>query len=262
MTTQTSLRNKQFIAVDLDCIFDTRIAAVAQLDQLAAEDLIRNHYEKRISDDITKYTNRITQAQFKDAYAKRSVDTLAMARHTQFLHDMYTLVDNITKARTANPVGIGDIKIFVNAYPYILEEWEKEELTAGLQTYLPDFYQMEFIYRKPSEMDTQWLYANDIAGYFTYDLDVWVNACLKDPEHVKSIPGVGIFPVMLTYDEAHMKEVIKENRNPHGVEANPFEATSLGLAPIIAVEWMPSHVYSLFGLVKKAEYNNTFQPLI
>ena len=262
MQNQTTLRNKQYIAVDLDCIFDTRIAVMAQLNQEAAEDLLRNHYEKRISDDMSKFTNRVTNEQFKEAYAKRNVDTLAMSRHTQFLHDMYTLVDNISKARTANPVGIGEVKIFVNAYPYVLEEWEIEELTAGLQTYLPDFYQMEFIYRKPSEMNTQWLFANEIAGYFTYDLDIWVNACLADPDTVKMVPGVGIFPAMLTPDETHMRNVIKENRNPQGVEANPFEATSLALAPAIAVEWMPSHVYSLFGLIEKAEYNNTFQPLI
>lgn len=262
MQTQTHLRNKQFIVVDLDCIFDTRIATVARFSQEAAEDLLRNHYEKRISDDMSKFTSRISYEQYKDAYAKRDVDTLAMARHTQFLHDMYTLVDNISKARTANPVGIGEIKILVNAYPYILEEWETEELMAGIQTYLPDFYQMEFIFRAPAQIDTQWLHANEIAGYFTYDLDQWVTACLEDPDKVKLIPGVGIFPAMLTPDESHMRAVIKENRNPQGVEANPFEATSLALAPAIAVEWMPSHVYSLFGLVKKSEYNNTFQPLI
>lgn len=262
MQTQTQTKNKQYIVVDLDCIFDTRIATVARIDQLAAEDLIRNHYEKRISDDMTQFTKRITHEQYLEVYAKRDVDTLAMARHTHFLHDVYTLVDNISRARSANPVAIGDIKIFVNAYPYVLEEWEKEELVAGLQTYLPDFYQMEIIYMSPAEIDTHWLFAKEIAGYFMYDLNTWVNACLANPDQVQPIPGVGIFPAMLTYDEKVMRDVIKENRNPQGIEANPFEGTSLGLASVIAVEWMPSHVYSLFGLQKESEYNKTFQPLI
>ena len=245
-------RNSQYILIDIDCLYDTRLSALSEISEEIATAFITNGYHKRISDQFSKLDARVDDKLYAETYAKRDAYTLSRSALTAFALDLYKIIDNIIVGRSSNPEAVGDIKIYLNIHPYKLDESEILDLKICMAESLPEYVPIEVVSLPLHEITTHYLHYKEIAAYFTYNLDAWLIATLKDKtvDDVRPIPSVGIFPAMLTFSHETMLNVVKENRNPQGEEANPFETVTLALSGLFAVEWMPSHVYSLAELAK------------
>lgn len=245
------MSNSQIMLIDLDCLIDTRVATVARISPKGAVDLINNNYQRRISDELSKFSKHINDEEFKVAYAARDVDTLMIAQPTKLAFELYDIVDGIYNARMSNPELLGEIKIYINTWPYVLEEWEREDIVAAIIARLPDVYPVKAVSIPYSKLTTDYIQTMDFAGLFIYNLEDWTSAVLKPMvldvgiSNITHIPRVGIFPCMLVPNFDEMVRIIQNNKNENGDEADPFEMVSFGLSGVIGVEFQNSELYSI-----------------
>jgi hypothetical protein len=65
--------------VDIDSLFDLRLAVVHRLNPAAATELSTNpQYFVRFNDELWKISRKVKQAEYLEAYAKRNVETCRM----------------------------------------------------------------------------------------------------------------------------------------------------------------------------------------
>ncbi|AXH70758.1 hypothetical protein [Vibrio phage BONAISHI] len=158
--------------VDIDCLFDTRIAILSELyPDLIAEFINSDWYRTRLNDEFWEYDERID----KDAYLERWNN-----RNTEVLfNSVMTSVVTELRKQTAELIGLfsqmeedNPIHITVNSYPYTLSDNLKELLTHQLvmttmadevtiRSYLPDMVTPEIV--------------RAYGTFITYDLDLWLN---------------------------------------------------------------------------------------
>jgi hypothetical protein len=113
--------------IDLDALFDTRLATLFQIDPVQTEKIIAGDYFKRHYDEF----EGIDTALFKERYQQRDIRTLKNAVLTsanrivnQFIKD--TLLALVNSPFRRQP------RIVVNTYPYQLSEAEERVIMEGL----------------------------------------------------------------------------------------------------------------------------------
>ena len=88
---------KHLVLIELDVLFDTRIGTLSKFGDDVAIEVLENGYRSRITDDISAFTKKITNEQFKEAYRNRDKETLKLSRMTNFI---FTLRNIVTELET------------------------------------------------------------------------------------------------------------------------------------------------------------------
>lgn len=118
------------IFVDIDALLDTRLSTfVLEFPNIDAA--VLEAYSLRISDTLPG----ISYTEFREAYAKRNRATLRNALPTCIMPEILTIKAESVKSGITSPVNTV-IEVYVNFYPYKLDEDEIKLICNSISAYL------------------------------------------------------------------------------------------------------------------------------
>ena len=157
------------IYTDLDTLIDVRLGLLYLINRdLAIKIVETGEYFTRLKDNLGEMSYDI----FYSFYNKRNKLILYLSLFTNILerfirHDCYEKVTHISNGNG------GFIKIYVNTYPYVLTNEEKDNLKLILLKVLYGG-EVEFIYKNPKEVDPEWVY-DHVKSMYMYNGLHWMN---------------------------------------------------------------------------------------
>lgn len=161
------------LLLDIDCLFDTRMGTLIDLDPEIATALSSTAYRERLLDDFTALTGgRITTEAFNARYAKRDYHVLTKSIITGIVPVLITYVESL-KERLFRGVDVQSINIDLNLHPYVLPGPITETIRNCIMALFPPFVSVgvgsyPLATLKPKFFET---YYN---GWVTYDLNAWL----------------------------------------------------------------------------------------
>jgi len=169
------------IYLELDTILDTRHTTLYSMSPDIADKVIANKtYTNRVKDSFELITNKI----FKLVYATRDKLHLLTASQT-FIPEILTVTAlKLSEEKRLKNTGNGSIDVYLNCYPYELQETEINTLQALVKTMAVDS-NVVVINKPPTEITPKWV--RDHVGYvIMYDGISWVNYHLSTGDFLKS----------------------------------------------------------------------------
>lgn len=239
---------KHVILIDLDVILDTRVATLLQLNEEVAIELLDNGFCSRPTDDLTGVTSKITNDEFKTAYAKRDITTLKTARLTSYIFELATIVSDLTKSLISDDTRVEEPCIVINYYPYHdLDTETLADIIYAISCYTTDAIDIKAAYYEPRQLDLPYLKECSILTYITYDFTKWFESVFtiaKGKDAIISYPKLTIIAPMVTpkidsFDNLD-GESLKLLQNK-----TPFEFMKLYWAPMFGLEFCPIELMSL-----------------
>lgn len=157
------------IYTDIDTLFDTRLCLLYLINPELATELVKSgKYFERLKDNMGNMSWDI----FKSFYKKRNKKLLELAIETNVL-SKFIRPDCYEKVTHSSNGNGGFIKVYVNTYPYMLNNNEKDILTKLVNSKLYGG-DVEMIYKHPKEVKPEWVYEK-VASMFMYDGLHWLN---------------------------------------------------------------------------------------
>lgn len=218
---------KHGIYIELDCILDTRLATLCQVDESLVDAAFANNYFKRQEDSFPK----IKKETFKTLYDNRDSETLKFAYQTSCVELVNIIINTVLKNCVDQPLATG-CKLFVNIYPYKLTDIEINTLLALMIEQTRDLVDIEIINMSPDSLTTS--YCRDkIDCMFMYDYNAWLDAQCKNKNILKAvIRHIKVYGPRIYF-----------NKIPSDSELKSMEKD--GLTPFKAVEDMASVLVDL-----------------
>lgn len=161
------------LLLDLDCLFDTRMGTLLDLDPDLTQHLDPKAYRERERDDFTQVTQgRVTTEAFQARYATRDITVLQKSLVSGIVPVLLTYVDGL-KERLFRKVDVSSIRIDLNLYPYTLPGPILETITGCLRVLLPTWVEVGVGSYKAERLTPEFFdkYYN---GWITYDLHTWL----------------------------------------------------------------------------------------
>lgn len=171
---------KSKLYIDLDTVFDTRIATLAAIyPQVATELLTQDSYWHRESDDWTKLTGGKVKTETVVArYAARDDAILQASVMTNIFAVLFKMIaENEIAINDGRPNN--DISIVVNIWPYSMDDIEMEMFRTFFSHRLRFEPEITFIKRKPESVTPAWL-TQSFAVACMYDFNGWIKMHLKN----------------------------------------------------------------------------------
>lgn len=168
------------IYIDLDSVFDTRLATIATLSDDAASKLAQDEeYWLRESDHWGKLTNNVVNdAEFIAAYAKR--DNAILSRSI-----MTGIIAPLVRVFAENEIAINDgqpnhdIRLVINIHPYTFDDIEMDIFRQLFTHRLGFDPSVTFVSIPMVEVTPRYL-TGSFAAAFMYDFNGWIKEHLKN----------------------------------------------------------------------------------
>lgn len=202
------------IYVDLDCLFDTRLATLATFSIEAVENAVANGYYSRLYDDF----DGVDKAAFDEAYKKRSTQTLKNSLVTAVPEILKNFAKQTLVALVSTPFRRQPVAV-VNTYPYRLSEEEVNLIIAGLSAATDKLLDIKVVHLAPEELTPSFIKANfvQVVMYSYWEwLDIHAEngnltqvqcpnitligpAIVKDKDAAKALTGQDVFSALESY---------------------------------------------------------------
>jgi hypothetical protein len=231
------------IYLDLDAIIDTRLGTLAKIDpQYAVAALDSGRYHKRMIDDF----DGVTKEEFREAYAKRDLDTLRMSVLSNVVFFLRRLVkDSLVSAVIHQRVE--KMCFTVNVWPYNFDDPGLVDMLIGcirFHTYSTSSVRIVSI---PDEELTPEYCSKNFQIMIRYNWIDWMNKH-KAYFEKKGIPGVVLVVPEIFYETVPTEEDIHRlNMRKH----NPFKMTEEITAPLVRLKHMPVSLFSIHEAITK-----------
>lgn len=173
------------IYLDIDSVFDIRLAVIAQLDPEVASTLLKEGaYWQRESDHWDKLTQgQITQEAYQQQYAKRDNTTLQRAYITGIFAPLAKVLADNELARSSGGLN-KEIAFEVNLYPYTFDDIEQAQFIQLFKYRLGMDCKVTMVSVPPSLLTVKYL-TDHYAAAFMYDFMGWIKLHLADLIKVK-----------------------------------------------------------------------------
>ena len=250
---------KQHLLISIDCIVDTRIWAVNELNPKAALDITSTKqkiekYVTRVTDSFPEYG--ITYDDFRAKYRKRDINALLNGAPTAFMLELHKILSAIFDLKVNEPHKVEAIEIHLNTYPYNLTEEEKEDWLDVVSAYIKYPIPVKCVCMSPSTISPHMLKNSDYSALFLYDFEEWVSyhyglLCTDNPDIY--MPQVSVHAPFGFISKEKMK-VATELTNPKGETTNPEETTIFTFRRYFAYEPYPFGLFSMIHPDQLAYY--------
>lgn len=161
-------RQKSRILLEIDSIFDMRLATLAVMGKDKVMSALKGNYFERASDVF----NGVDYDEFKTAYAKRDKSYLRFASQTPVIklaHDFaLTTLENVNNS----PFHFDPV-IMINIYPYVLSEPEIEIIVKSLAQVTNGIADIEAVNMRYEEITPLYLKLN-LSMMVIYEFDKWL----------------------------------------------------------------------------------------
>jgi hypothetical protein len=153
----------QGIYVDLDSLFDTRLTTLTLIDKDLSMEEIKGEFFIRTCDSFKHIPHKV----FDYFYKHRTVNTLKLSQLTKIVKLVMEFANNVS-LNDKELGGEGDVVLYVNTYPYDLNEQQEKIIKASLITYMPKITNV--VTRFDYNVSPEWLdrYVSMIVMYDGY----------------------------------------------------------------------------------------------
>jgi hypothetical protein len=228
------------VYVTLDCLLDTRLGTLAQISQDTAVKALESNYFAR---EIDVFPG-VSRQEFRDAYAKRNVDTLVASAAT----NVFLILQACVKG-SLEDIALGGqnngITFIVNYYPYQLEPEEVAEIRKMILLRTADVMEVEMVSVGNMFLTPTYCKEN-YAMMIIYDYVDWYEMHL-DAIQKTPIPGVTLIAPALYHNETPNDEVLRifDKENIH-----PFRSTEIASAAVISLKLLDVEVFCIDADIK------------
>lgn len=235
MSAQDSLRNESVkfsrLLIELDCIFDTRLAVLTQLGDEVLSNNFNKDYYTRESDTF----KGIGYEEFRSKYNARDKVTLKHALVTPLL----SLVNDFVKATMDNvnnsPFHMKPA-VLVNTYPYVLTTDEEAIIVQAIVQVTKGLCDIECVNLSPEKLTPLYLKLN-LTIAIMYDYETWLEThALSGAWGRTTAPDVTVI--------APMVSTIEQTR-PVADFVDAFETLAAQAAPFVCLKFFPIEHFSL-----------------
>jgi hypothetical protein len=237
------------VLVELDMLLDTRISTVSLINEAAAVDLLNDKYRNRDHDDLGEFTDKITTADFRKAYRTRDVMSLVKARPTPmafvFGMSMQKKVEEVKATAKYNQV-----RVDINVYPYELTDEEKVAMVESVMAYIKAEVFVSVVSYPIFELTLSKIKAQNYAAIYMYHFVDWAETHIeKLTEKDPMLPSVQLIIPELVYKSGLKTDAtVVEGDNGKKLTLTPFQALRMMMAPIMAVQFVPTELVSIMEL--------------
>lgn len=231
------------ILVDLDCLLDTRLGTLACLGSDYAVNALLNNYKTREIDSFPG----VSRQEFKDAYAKRDVETLKASLAT----NVFLILQACIKGSFENLAQGGQnnsIEFIVNYFPYKLTEDEVSYIREMILYRTGEAAEVTMIDISNEAMTPKHCKEN-YALMIRYDYVEWYEMHL-DAIQETPIPGVTLIAPALYHNEIPSDEVMRDLKKDN---IHPFRAVEFASAVVIGLKLLNVDVFSIDSDIKPKE---------
>lgn len=208
------------IYIDLDSLFDTRMATLALMGVSAVESALADGYYNRFFDEF----EGVDTEAFKERYAKRNSETLRQSMVTQNVELLRKFAKQTLVALVSSPLQ-RQPKAVVNTYPYELTESEIELIVLGLRAATKSMMDIEVIHVSLEKLTPSYVKANfvqmvmysywewldihagngNLANTQCHNVQLIGPAIVKSREAARLLKGTSIFQVIESYTGLFIK---------------------------------------------------------
>lgn len=166
--------------IDLDTLFDTRMATIHQFGLEAVEKTYKGGYCDRISDEF----DGVDTDKFNEAYRNRNIETLKQAMITPVVEVILQFAKQTLVALVSSPFR-RQPKVIINIYPYKLSDEAVVSIITGMRIATERLMDIEVINMSPEELTPEYVKANFILMAM-YDSIGWLDIHSKNQNLVKT----------------------------------------------------------------------------
>lgn len=237
MSRQSELEKIFGIYIELDCLFDTRLATLGLIDEQLIPAAFEQGYHKREQDVFSP----LRKDTFKKLYDLRDAETLRVAPITSCFKLLNDLVLNTLKIALDSPDCTG-AKVFLNVYPYKLSNEEIGDLMDLIVTATKSQVQVEIIFASPEQLTVDYCDSNFVI-LVMYDYNAWLEANVLNGGFKKK----NLTDLMLIGPKLYLHKVPtpKEIRDLGVKGMTPFKAVTMLASSMIRLELLDIDVFSV-----------------
>ena len=237
------------LVIELDALFDTRLGALATLDDEFAFNALMNGFPERWTDDPVSYESGCSTQAYQERYSKRDKDVLKLSHPTDFALDFKNIIEDLEcRSFAGDPTVARKLEILVNYHPYKLTNDEIEAYVKSLRTIFKCITPIRMVSVDIAAMTTEWMKSRDIVGAYIYNYSRWVDEVItrrlmqgQQPEKIPEV--VAYFPTLML--DATQAKVIGEYNNEFDGIPDVFASLKFHLKEWISVDWVNSIYYSI-----------------
>lgn len=211
---------------DLDCIFDTRLGTLVNIDNELADRIFEEDlYFDRLEDSFKE----LSKEDFYSYYKRRNKLILSNSPLTKILAFIQEFILGTLKNSINSPFKY-EPKLIVNTFPYRLNEDEEKRILANLVYLTNESCEVELINNNPLDIEPSFI-KSQIAVWVAYEYAEWLEKYAENKQLEKNLmPDVSlIVPAIFFHHIPTAKE--KVNLAKHNLD--PFQALEITSKPII-----------------------------
>lgn len=223
------------LLIELDCIFDTRLAVLASMGEDTLEKALRADYHERFGDIFPGIDN----ARFKELYENRTKDILSVATMTPMAALMREFAIKTTQNILNGPFHYQP-KVTVNIWPYKLDQSECKILADSVTALCNGLAEVAVVDMAYEDITPKYV-KQDVAIYVAYEYYKWLEVH-STTEAFKTT----ICPEVTMLGPAIFFKTPEKKLGPND---NPFESMEKLASMFISLQLMPA-----------AEFSTVFRP--
>jgi hypothetical protein len=233
------------LCISLDSILDTVLATVAKLaGPDAALAALKAGY---LDQPANLFPGILSDADFREGYAKRDKETLKHAVPTRWLFDLGGLMSSLAEQSLVRPY-FSEYVLTVNLYPYRLSDAEQVAIRRCVQYWTGPQTKVRLASLSPEDMTPQYV-LNNFVCLVDSDPYTWLNVQAKAFEAVRCPNVTFIAPAI--YHQAPPSEEQLASIDPK--VGTPFKAMSFLTKPCVELALVKPR---LFRMVDQPKHHN------
>lgn len=229
--------------VELDCLLDTRISILSELDDNKFQEVLKMYHSRDIDSFPYYGFNR-----FKEKYENRDKSLLKNSLVTPILGLIVEFV-NKTLLQILNTPYHHKPKIVINIYPYVLEEEEINNIISIIVVKTNGRCDVEIVNKSLKELTVGYV-KNNLSIMVMYDCYKWIefHSVNKAFEQI-TCPEVNLFSPAIYFKEKQPNlQLIEE----------PFKSMEEIAKPLIGLKLFPVSLFSfMMPIIDKKENTTT-----
>ena len=222
-----NFETKNSLYINLDTLYDTRLATLNYIDPKLAKLAIANGYYERDSDSFSLISGK----DFDRVYSLRDWDYIKDAIPTNSLQIVGNFLNDATKRQLETPFTAA-AEIYLNVYPYVLTRDQAVKLAEPLADIAKDIATIKLVHVPPIEMTPQWCKDRFSLMLMYTEYQDWINLHLEKQNFDKCTIATIVTLVPQIYITRPSDEEIALAVKNHG---DPFKAAEQCLAPIVGI---------------------------
>lgn len=222
-----NIEEKNGLYLDLDVLYDTRLATLELINKDLAKYSLANGYLQR-EEDVFKFVDKET---FRKVYDGRDIAVLEKAAMTRVPEIIKNFMQDSIKKVTTSPFSSA-INVFLNVYPYRIDKETARNMLEPLSNLTGGFANVHVLRFSPEQLTLQFCKDN-LALMLMYDYEDWLEIHTKNDAFRKCmIPDITLFVPELYFNkkpsEEELRSIVKEGNHP-------FRALEKLAAPLIGL---------------------------